>query len=125
MRNAMDQDFSALINNYFQHDYRDRGIKKWRGFFLSDHTSALRKMDQDNVYSEKKLPKMTTDKIFHNAMHALANYYTVTIQLDETNFNHETKKNISGFIENMSDNYIYIENRKLAVQDIRALIINR
>lgn len=35
---------------------------------------------------------MTTDKIFHNAMHALANYYTVTIQLDETNFNHETKK---------------------------------
>lgn len=35
------------------------------------------------------------------------------------------KKNISGFIENMSDNYIYIENRKLAVQDIRALIINR
>lgn len=92
MRNAMDQDFSTLINNYFQHDYRDRGIKKWRGFFLSNHTSALRKMDQDNVYSEKKLPKMTTDKIFHNAMHALANYYTVTIQLDETNFNHETKK---------------------------------
>ena len=55
----------------------------------------------------------------------IANYYTATIQLDETNFNHETKKNISGFIENMSDNYIYIENRKLAVQDIRALIINR
>lgn len=51
----MDQDFSTLINNYFQHDYRDRGIKKWRGFFLSDHTSALRKMDQDNNYSEKKV----------------------------------------------------------------------
>ncbi|MEM0563096.1 hypothetical protein WMC37_10065 [Leuconostoc mesenteroides subsp. mesenteroides] len=53
----MDQDFSALINNYFQYDYRDRGIKKWRGFFLSDHTSALRKMDQENVYSEKSYPK--------------------------------------------------------------------
>lgn len=68
---------------------------------------------------------MSTDKIFHNAMHAVANYYTVTIQLDETNFNHETQKNISGFIKNMSDNYIYIENRTIAIQDIRALIINR
>lgn len=27
MRNAMDQDFSTLINNYFQHDYRDRALK--------------------------------------------------------------------------------------------------
>ncbi|MDC2816854.1 hypothetical protein [Leuconostoc suionicum] len=44
---------------------------------------------------------MTSDKIFYNAMHAVANYYTMTIQLDETNFNHKTKK-ISGFIENMS-----------------------
>lgn len=35
---------------------------------------------------------MTTAKIFHNAMYAVANYYTVTIQSDETNFNHETKK---------------------------------
>ncbi len=26
----MDNDFSTLINNYFQHDYRDRGIKVWR-----------------------------------------------------------------------------------------------
>jgi len=49
-------------------------------------------MDQDNNYTEKKLPKMTTDKIFHNAMHAVANFYSVTIQLDKTNFNHETKK---------------------------------
>lgn len=53
---------------------------------------CIKEMDQDNVYSEKKLPKMTTDKILHNAMHAVANYYTVTVQVDETNFNHETKK---------------------------------
>ncbi|MGO2138247.1 MAG: hypothetical protein ACTH3J_04685 [Leuconostoc mesenteroides] len=59
---------------------------------MSDYTSALRKMDQDNNYTEKKLPKMTTNKIFHNAMHAVANFYSVTIQLVETNFNHETRK---------------------------------
>ena len=45
---------------------------------------------------------MTTDKIFHNAMHALANYYTVTIQLDETNFNHETKKIYLGSLKTLN-----------------------
>ncbi|MBM7544914.1 hypothetical protein [Periweissella beninensis] len=87
------QDFDlGTVKYFFEHDYHDRGMMKWQGFHLSDHTSALRKMDQDNNYNEKKLPQMTTDKIFHNAMHAVANYYTVTMQLDETNFNHETKK---------------------------------
>jgi hypothetical protein len=57
MRNALDQDFSTLINNYFQHDYRDRGIKKWRGFFLNDHTSALRKWIRTMCIVKKSYPK--------------------------------------------------------------------
>lgn len=88
----MDQNFSTLINNYFQHSCRYMGIREAAWLLLSDHTSTLRKMDQNNNYIEKRLPKVTADKIFHNAMHAVANYYAVTIQLDEINFNHETKK---------------------------------
>jgi hypothetical protein len=34
-------------------------------------------------------------------------------------------KNISGFIENMTDNHVYIANKKIAISDIKALIINR
>lgn len=29
------------MNYYFNHVYQDRGIMKWRGFFLSEHTTTL------------------------------------------------------------------------------------
>ena len=67
-------------------------------------------MDQDNNYTEKKLPKMTTDKIFHNAMHAVANFYSVTIQLDKTNFNHETRKIYLGSFKTCRIMILKIEN---------------
>lgn len=120
-----DDDFSVLITNYFKNDYRERGLKKWRGFFLSDHTSALKGMNNTNKFTEKKMPQMSIDNILKNAMYSMANYYTVTIQLDETNFNHETKKNLTGSIENISDNYIFIQNQKIHIQTIRNLSINK
>ena len=33
MTKETDPEFSALITNYFQHDYRERGIKKVAWFF--------------------------------------------------------------------------------------------
>lgn len=53
---------------------------------------------------------MTTDKIFHNAMHAVANFYSVTIQLDETNFNHETRKIYLGSFKTCRIMILKIEN---------------
>ncbi len=49
----MDKDFSSLVANYFKNDYRERGLIKWRGFFLSDHTSALKKWQAESSYVEK------------------------------------------------------------------------
>ena len=63
MEKEIDQEFSALVTNYFQHDYRKRGIKKWRGFFLSDHTSALNREAMKYQESEKQLPQMSLDEI--------------------------------------------------------------
>ena len=33
-----------LAAEFFRRDYQDRGMLKWGGFYLSDHTSALAKM---------------------------------------------------------------------------------
>ncbi|WP_395322570.1 hypothetical protein [Levilactobacillus parabrevis] len=33
-----------LATEFFHRDYHDRGMLKWGGFYLSDHTSALTKM---------------------------------------------------------------------------------
>lgn len=53
----------CLVTNYFQHDYRERGIKKWRVFFLSDHTSALNREAMKHQESEKQLPQMSLDGV--------------------------------------------------------------
>lgn len=32
----------AVAHQFFKYDYNDRGMLKWGGFFLSDHTKALK-----------------------------------------------------------------------------------
>lgn len=35
-------DFSnQRVQQFFDHDYHDRGMVKWQGLYLSDHTAAL------------------------------------------------------------------------------------
>ena len=89
MTKEIDPEFSALVTNYFQHDYRERGIKKWRGFFLSDHTSALKRV----------------------ALHAGANYHFVSVQLNEMNYNHEIKKSIFGMVDSVNDRFMLVDEK--------------
>lgn len=36
-------DAEAVAENFFKNYYHDRGKIKWSGYFLSEHTAALRK----------------------------------------------------------------------------------
>ncbi|WP_173005340.1 hypothetical protein AAEX98_02805 [Lactobacillus helveticus] len=31
----------GTVKHFFEHDYHDRGMMKWQGFYLSDHTATL------------------------------------------------------------------------------------
>lgn len=33
----------GVVNDFFKYDYYDRGMMKWAGFYLSDHTTELKK----------------------------------------------------------------------------------
>lgn len=37
---------NEVATEFFKNDYHDRGIKKWGGFFLSEHTADLKKFTQ-------------------------------------------------------------------------------
>lgn len=121
-------DFSALVTNYFQHDYRERGIKKWQGYFLSDHTSALKRFNADNNFDETPMKQMATNDIIREAMHAMANWRFVVMQLNTTTYEHDTPKNIVGLVANLNDRSMSIENSdgKISshlLEDIRAIRI--
>ncbi|MBZ5951038.1 hypothetical protein [Leuconostoc gasicomitatum] len=121
-------DFSALVTNYFQHDYRERGIKKWQGYFLSDHTSSLKRFNADNNFDETPMKQMATNDIVREAMHAMANWRFVVMQLNITTYEHDTPKNIVGLVANLNDRSLSIEHSdgKISshlLEDIRAIRI--
>ncbi|ODP92844.1 hypothetical protein [Levilactobacillus brevis] len=37
------QDANTIAEQFLKNKYHDRGMLKWQGFFLSDHTSAIKK----------------------------------------------------------------------------------
>ena len=49
----MSEAFDKKVTEFFR-TYQDRGMKKWQGFFLSDHTSTLRKDRQQKAMTYPK-----------------------------------------------------------------------
>ncbi|SCB75427.1 hypothetical protein [Weissella bombi] len=104
-----------LINaaRFFQNDYQDRGMVKWQGYFLSDHTEDVGKYSKNRTNNRKRQDheEMSEETISQYLMKAFDQHFTVTIQLR----NHDTEGIVSplyhgkvlGFHENsvvLSDN---------------------
>lgn len=49
----MSKKFDEVIDTFFK-NYQDRGMKKWSGFFLSDHVAAINK---EKVKTQATYPK--------------------------------------------------------------------
>lgn len=47
---------NEVADNFFKFHYHDRGKIKWQGFFLSEHTAALKKNknNKNNIENEVK-----------------------------------------------------------------------
>ncbi|BAX68182.1 hypothetical protein [Latilactobacillus sakei] len=73
---------NKLVTQFLKHDYHDRGMMKWQGFYLSDHTSVRAKEASiaDVQLHRTHLAKMgsydgITDKLFDIIHHKGAFYY--------------------------------------------------
>lgn len=53
----------ARVQDFFDNYYKDRGVVKWQGFFLSDHTAALKKQAADEGTVIEQAPQQSIDKI--------------------------------------------------------------
>ena len=40
-----EQDMFERAAYFFSHDYQDRGMVKWQGYYLSDHTEDVKKKE--------------------------------------------------------------------------------
>lgn len=114
----MNDNFDQKVENFFR-NYQDRGMKKWSGFFLSDHSL---KINQDNrkratVYSKKT--EMSEAEISKILLQSFSNHYPVSIQLKNLDEDCRFAEDIKGFVEGYSnENMVTISGTAVHLDDI-------
>ncbi|MCI2151615.1 MAG: hypothetical protein LKK49_04655 [Leuconostoc mesenteroides] len=116
------ENFSTIINRYFQNDYRERGKIKWNGYFLSDHTSTLVKEDVQRNQKTKKLPRIPLNEAQSILQHSCVNYHIVTVQQNIETTDGCLIPNVTGLVNGFTALGVYINQQFIAYEDIRTVI---
>lgn len=115
------QDFDLdTVKHFFEHDYHDRGMMKWQGFYLSDHTAALNQQNQqlNAVYVPR--PQQSLAELTQVLADAYQSQQLVTIQLKTVDQNYHHFPDITTLIHGYNANDIVIDsNRFIPLQEIR------
>ncbi|MCT3399191.1 hypothetical protein [Lentilactobacillus hilgardii] len=115
------QDFDlGTVKHFFEHDYHDRGMMKWQGFYLSDHTAALNQQKQqlNAVYVPR--PQQSLATITEVLADAYQHQQPVTIQLKMVDQNNRHLPDITTLIHGYNANDIVVDaDRFIPLQEIR------
>lgn len=103
------------LNDYYQ----DRGIQKFNGFFLSEHTSELSKEQQlSNQVIPGKEP-MSEALIFETLNRAIIKTKQVAIQLNMKDVEGNFLEDIVGSVRGFDDSSIYLDDIAVPFTRIR------
>ncbi|MFD0896990.1 hypothetical protein [Loigolactobacillus binensis] len=104
LHQAKDRQVAA---DFFKYHYHDRGMLKWGGFYLSDHTSALQKMHAAEV-PEAQLAAQPLAMISQSLFAAWQTQRPVHLQLNQLE-DGERVVALTGTVVGMADNEIGIQ----------------
>lgn len=107
------------MSYYFNHVYQDRGIMKWRGFFLSEHTSTLTKEEKTERLVDR-LPQQMQEEIEYYLERSMKYNKILSIQLNSLNEFGNTKQHIIGVFRGFVDQEtLMINDKYIEFSDIR------
>ena len=118
----MKNNFNDTVNNFFK-NYQDRGMKKWKGFMLSDHIVELNKdkEEQAKVYSEKDT--MSEVEISQVLLQAFANNKVVAVQFKEKTLDKKIQPDIVGLVKGYNGDKIVISDVEVELSNINHIEI--
>lgn len=119
----MSKEFDQRVEEFFR-NYQDRGMKKWAGFFLSDHSLKINKDNQNRrtVYCKKS--PMTQNEIRKSLMKSFAEHRQIAVQIKEITEDNQVKPNIIGFVEGYQEDAAIISNHFVNINDINHIDFN-
>lgn len=99
--------------------YQDRGMVKWAGFYLSEHTDTL----NDQMTREKNCPQqkmqMDIDEIGTILSESQRRNKEIAIQIEERDSNGYYKPDTVGVIKGFDELGIFVGNTKIGYDEIR------
>ncbi|MDA9469909.1 hypothetical protein [Enterococcus sp. 5H] len=110
------------LDPYFL-EYKDRGIKKWTGFFLSEHTAAVeKKIEQERII--ERLPQQSTAQIDHYLDQSIKYNKLLDIQLNTLDDLGKVKPHVTGTFRGFADmDTVMIGDVYIDYMDIRHIKI--
>lgn len=113
----MSSDFDQKVERFFK-NYQDRGMKKWTGFFLSDHTLKINRDRAKRAVVYHKKSEMSEALISQMLFKAFSDHYYVKVQLKELDNEGKLKADVCGFVEGYQEKNIIISGKKVAIDNI-------
>ena len=120
----MGETFMSYHPDPYVRGYDDRGMAKWMGFYLSEHTSE---MEKDNTVRNKvwhRNEPMSDFEIGAVLDTAFKNHSQVVIQTAELNGEGSAFEYVVGVVEGHNGNTLYVSDDELGVQLVAIDSIN-
>lgn len=111
-------EFDQRVEDFFK-NYHDRGMKKWTGFFLSDHTLKINQEEKraHTIYQAKKT--MSAAEISQLLLFAFSNHRLISIQLKEIDQEGHYQQEIAGFVQGYFEDQIIVSTKKIKLSAIK------
>jgi hypothetical protein len=110
-------DFDETVQQFFK-NYHDRGMMKWAGFYLSDHTQQLEKVSRDSHYLPPKQPQLSRDELTVLILKAFNHHLPIIIQLNTITADSEQIQEYQGYITALLEQGIYLGSQQFNLSEI-------
>lgn len=113
----MSSEFDKRVEEFFR-TYQDRGMKKWAGFYLSDHTAKINrdKKRRDTVYVKKKT--MSQKDIRAILLKSFGEHRKVSVQLKDLSIDNDLQADIVGFVDGYQEDTAIVSGNLVLIEDI-------
>ncbi|MGM0217869.1 hypothetical protein [Enterococcus sp. AZ126] len=103
--------------DYYFEQYQDRKMKKWAGFYLSEHTAII-EQEKKRQPAEKKI-QMSWTEIDEVLAQAFQSQAEVRIQKEELDCDGNYGADVIGRIQGHDALGIYVDGHKIGYDEIR------
>lgn len=108
---------------YLNDIYHDRGMKKWAGFYLSDHTAKINNTNKERYKNNERKEQQTLEEIGFLLNESILKTKRVAVQLEAVNEENKYYDDIVGAVSGYDELGIYIDNQKVHYDEIRNIEI--